>query len=435
MAHDFYYYGAIGDGVHDDTTNIQDALLAEIAPIVTPGRFRLTATLYGQPNQVLQSGLTPELCQFVRDSAYGPTLKFGTDEAHAGAVKVSGIWFNHTYEFNNGLTYVPGTSYNILNKDPNSAHVQIYQGQNVEVGRIWVSGLGWGVDLVDSTVVWVEKVIANGMWDAFEPGLQDTTSSLSFRASAPDKRCAVIDVTQCHFGGYGSSAARTVTTGNASVTKTPNNGPRFGIYMTSGEKFDVHRNYLGGHSENNLFINANATINHGHVDHNMFDAARTYSMRINSTTSQHFVNQLEIANNTGIGYGLDEGFLHMEDSGGNTSGMGLQIHDNKGQMYAKTPIRLDRVYGAEVHDNTFGGYNCDGSTISDPYVQSGMIVGPNCADIHSHDNTWGGGVTDPRSANHCKWGEYFSNNVNHSSHNINSNGLGEPGGTLIGGPV
>ncbi len=42
-------------------------------------------------------------------------------------------------------------------------------------------------------------------------------------------------------------------------------------------------------------------------------------------------------------------------------------------------------------------------------------------------------ITDPRGANHCKWGAYFSNNVNHSASNERSAGMGEPGGTLVGG--
>lgn len=432
MTRSLKYFGARGDGVTDDTQQIQDALNSELELNVTPGRYMVSGTLTGRPNQVLR-GVTPELCQFVRRDAYGTTLKFGTDAAHAGAVSISGIWFNHEYTFNNGAAYVPGTSINILNKDPNAAHVQIYQGQNVRIKDCWAYGVGYGIDFIDSTVIWVRRCLTNGMWDAFEPGLQDSTSGISFRASTSDKRCAVIDVSQCHISGYGPGAPRTVTTGNASVTKSLNAGARYGVYMTSAERFVIGDNYIGGQSENSIFISAEAIVNHGHISRNMLDAARAYSIRINSANANHFANFIDIHDNTGVGYGIEEGFLHLEDSGSRTAAMRLHVHDNIGHFYSKAPIRLDRTYGAKVHDNTFGGYNCDGSTITDPYVQAGMVVGSECSDVESFDNTWGGGVTDPRSANHCKWGAYFSNNVNHSASNERSAGMGEPGGTLIGG--
>jgi hypothetical protein len=47
-----YAGGAKGDGVHDDTAAFQAAITASHFVTVPPGRYRLTATLVGQPGQV-----------------------------------------------------------------------------------------------------------------------------------------------------------------------------------------------------------------------------------------------------------------------------------------------------------------------------------------------------------------------------------------------
>ena len=131
------------------------------------------------------------------------------------------------YAFNNGPNFEAGNSTEILNPDPTASHLQvmllllppllpvsfclclclsvsvfvslslslcaslspalpgslshhcgcclqIIQGQGVRIRDCWFSNLGNGLELVDSSLMWVERSIFNGLWDRHTPALQDS---------------------------------------------------------------------------------------------------------------------------------------------------------------------------------------------------------------------------------------------------------------------
>lgn len=117
-------FGAKGDNSTDDTAAIQAALNASTKVYFPDGIYVVSATLTVQANTKLY-GSTPETCRLHRSTVYGDTIRTANP---AGAFEVDGIWFWHTETFNNGSTYVAGTSNNILNNDTNSCHLNIISG-------------------------------------------------------------------------------------------------------------------------------------------------------------------------------------------------------------------------------------------------------------------------------------------------------------------
>ena len=426
-------FGAVGNGVTDDTVAIQAALNATRNLYFPDGTYIVSATLTMQPDTQLQ-GTTPEKCLFQRTTAYGDTFKIGAaGVANAGSVTIKGFWFYHIYSFNNGTTYVAGTSVNILNKNPTAIHLNIFAGQNVRIEDCWFTGLGHGIKFTDSTQMWVNRCIFNGMWDLSIVAMQDTTSSIYATASASNKRCALMHISHCMINGHSASAAVNVTTGSVTTAKTLNNGPRYGIFIQSCEQFSINNNYIGGQSAHNIYIETTAITGHGHITSNMIDGASEYSIRVICTNVTYPVSYLMINNNTAVGYGNDKGFLWLQENGTIAPATRVNINDNNIQFYLRAPIKIERTSGVKISGNTVAAYNSDNSVTSDPYVQAGIVLDITCAFCVSTNNLYGGGINFASAANNCKWGIYYYSAVNNFSALERTTGLGIAGGTVVGG--
>lgn len=431
-------FGAVGDGVTDDTAAIQAALSASTYVLVPPGNYKLSATLTMQNDTVLL-GTQPVQCVFSRSTVYGDTVTVGTASSHAGAIRIEGIWFNHTYAFNNGSTYVAGTSTNITNKDPTAAHVRMTQGQHVRIRNCWFAGVGYGIDFIDTNLMWVENCLFGGMWDANVAGLQDSTASIYCRPST--NICTALRVTGCWVGGYGAAAATNVTTppgggiGSVTVSKTLNAGPRYGIWIKSSESFTIENNYIGGQSGNSIYLSATAILSHGRIAGNMMDAASDYSILIESQSAATWPNLITIEGNTGVGYGLDKGFLWIKDTGQPRSATFITMSNNIVQYYYRCALRFEKVKGLKLSGNTVAAYNSDAAltTANDPYSMAGAIFDVNCTLVDCVGNSWGGAINDPTGTNYCKWGPYFYAATGNSATSESGNGLGNTGGSVVGG--
>lgn len=419
---------------HDDTAAIQAALSAPLNPIyVPPGNYWLSSTLTGQPGQIIR-GETPETCRFYRATAYGDTLDIGTSSSNAaGAVEVSGLFFLHQYAFNNGPTYVAGTSTDIWNRDSGARHLAITNGQNVRIKDCWFWGCGYGIQFVDSTVLWVDRCIFTGMWDVNATGLQDSITSINAHPSSSSTRCAEMNITNCSIGGYGTAAPTSVTVGNVEVQKALNAGTFWGIYVESCEQFNISNNYIGGQSGHSIYLSSVAILNHGTIHDNDFDGAGSYSIMMESDSTSTAPNNIIIHHNTGVGYDLDEGFVFLNQRSTNPAMTRIAISHNVVQDYYQTPILVFGAVGVEISHNTVSAYNVDGDTSGNSQIESGCYVDSTASYVNSFSNTWGGGVNDPTSSNHCKWGIYFASMATNTTANERSAGLGLAGGSVVYG--
>jgi len=433
-------FGATGNGTTDDTAAIQAALTASQYVFFPPGTYKVTATLTARSDSYLL-GLHPELCQLKRTTVYGDTITVGSPGTHAGSMTVEGLWFNHTYTFNNGSTYVAGTSTSITNKDPTSVHLAINYGQNVRIRDCWFYGIGYGIEFLDSTVMWIERCLFNGMWDANVSGLQDTTAGIWLHTSSSATRCGILNITGCHIAGYGAAAATNVTTpegggtGSVIVSKTLNAGMKYGVYIQSCERFSINDNYIGGQSSHCIYLSAAAVIGHGAIHDNMIDGAADYSIVLESQDNSYFPNFINIHHNTAVGYGIEKGFLWVKDTSHTYSANFIDVSDNVGQYYYRAPMRFEKAKGIKLANNQFSGYNSDHAltTANDPYTMAGAVFDASCVFVDCSGDKWGGAINDPSGTNYCKWGLYFYSTTNNSASSQISVGFGLTGGTIVGG--
>lgn len=170
---------------------------------------------------------------------------------NASNVTVSGLFFWHLYQFNNGLTYIPGTSTSLTNINSTGSHLNIYGGQDVRISDCWFEGNHQSISLTDSFNIWIDRCNLNGIWDANVPALQDTIAGIFCTGSVAGiggaaTRCANVNITKCNIAGYGTAAATNVTTNGVTVSKTLNAGILYGVRIQTAEHFTISDNYIGG---------------------------------------------------------------------------------------------------------------------------------------------------------------------------------------------
>ncbi|MDY4338793.1 glycosyl hydrolase family 28-related protein [Xanthomonas sp. LF07-6] len=425
-------FGAVGDSTTDDTAAFQRALDASNKVYLPDGVYKVSATLVARPGLHL-IGSTPENCRILRTNTYGDTLQVGSTSASAGNVTVSGVFFWHYYSFNNGNTYVPGTSTSVTNRNTTGSHLQILSGQNVRITDCWFEGNRNNIYMRDSYNIWIDRCNFNGIWDANREGLQDTECGIYMDTTSNSTRNDNINISHCRIGGYGPSEPTDVTTNGVTVSKVLNAGIRFGIRIRSAERFTISDNYIGGQAENSILIESKSIVAHGEIHDNMLDGAFNYSILIRALNASSVPNFINIHHNTGVGYGFDLGFVKVQQFEGVAGGWQISINSNILQYYRGCPIYIDNAVGVSIFGNHVSAYNSDGSTNRDLTTQSGCFVGSASSMVHSHGNLWGGGINNPSSANYCRWGIAFQDSSLGTASNERSLGLGLEGGTLVGG--
>lgn len=213
---------------------------------------------------------------------------------------------------------------------------------------------------------------------------------------------------------------------------TFNCGPQYGIYVGCCESLVIADNYIGGQATNSIKVEANGIVSHIRIHDNMMDASALYSILFTSLSSSYLPSFINIHNNTGVGYGFEQGFVKFQDSGsGIPAGAYINISDNTAQYYTNTPIYIQNALGVKISNNVVAAYNSFGSTTSDFSVQAGCFVGSSSKHIHSTGNSWGGGINSPLSANNCKWGIAFqTTDASYSAANEQGVNLGLAGGSV-----
>lgn len=399
--------GAKGDNVNDDTAEIQAALSACAKIYVPAGVYLLSATLLGQSGGTA-IGESRERVQFRRSTVYGPTLQFGLagPTNNAGSIVVKGISFIHVSDYNNGATYVAGTSTSLTNKET-APHIAVYKGQNVIIDENRVTGAG-GIVIYGCTSPRVSRNYINGQWDAVNSGLQEAFSGIGLYQFIDTDDSVYFNTEAVIFhnyiGGYGSTPSRSKTVGNAVFSVVQNYGPNFGIYCETSEGLDIHDNYIGGCHGNLILLSCQNLIGLVRIHHNFFDAARTYAIQIQTGVSTTWPNMVTIDHNTSQGYGIDEGFLYVNDTGvGAPSCANLTIAYNIGQQYQKSAVYISGAKGVLHIGNQWRDYNCKGSTDNNRVNSSGLYSTA-CYMIDSSNNLYGGSTNDPVGANSCQYG-------------------------------
>lgn len=179
-------YGAVGDGTHDDSPNIQAAI--DDAKAHGGGKVYLPhGTYYVNSTIQVPSSVSLYGCSSVngtiikRTGDYGDTFIIGkSDEVQVFGVEMSDMWIWHINNYENGQ---PSSTFeNPVNS--NTAHVRLYGGvacifRNIRTWNLPYNFIVYG----GVRCVW-EHCSVRGLYDHTESILQVTHSAFQFNYSA-----------------------------------------------------------------------------------------------------------------------------------------------------------------------------------------------------------------------------------------------------------
>jgi hypothetical protein len=423
-------YGAVGNGVTDDTVAIQAAATAAgISGVVyiPKGIYIVSATitfLYDQ--QVHGEGFENTIIIRGGTRLYGDTFKFGTSNvgyAAAGACSLSGIWFQH------GTGYATGSTTIDYRATDGSAHVRVTSGQQVDIRdcRFW--RLPYQVVFDSTTLFNMENCWVQGVWDNVNVGTQEGIASVWLTNTYNSCVTGTFDKMK-FFGAI--SASRSTTWGSATVTQVNDIGSIYGLLINACEDLLVTNSYFGGHNTHSVHTECSSTVanNEHRYINNFFDGCgralpapggRSISVRAGDATAA--LRNLVIIGNT---FNSEtNGFQAIATVNPiNTSNYVINTGIIAGNTFngtIATAVYLYNVRGVVISGNSFSDWNdLNGSAIpaedwtyaiyvdrSIDVVVSGNMIGhlgsytyngigfgattTNCKQL---GNTWSSGVTN-----------------------------------------
>ena len=366
-------FGAVGDGVADDTAAIQAAITAAGSGgtiNIPKGTYNVSATLNGLINQqILGSGPNETIIQ--RTGDYGNTLYFSL----AGAAKISGIWFNLTPGYTSGST-------TIANNATSGAHLQLDNGQFAVVDDCWFWRMPYGIHINGCTITTIQKCWFQGLWDDNNVGLQEGIANIFLDSSISGN--AIININNCYINGW-KSALRTITftasDGTVSVSQSQSIGSKFGILVYACEDLCITNNFIGAHNISGIYalLQPGSTSLDWRIIGNFLDDGSPFEYGANiyfGSAGTAGINGLTITGNVFNNETVGKHAITAYNAASSTSSVitNFTISSNTFQAYVGTPISLYQAVNGVISNNTITGYNCLNTSAGADVTFSAAII-------------------------------------------------------------
>lgn len=383
-----------------------------------------------------------------------PAFQFGKPDGSqaASSVHIIGCRFQNFPTFNNGSSYVPGTSTSLTNGETHGeSHVSIYGGQHVVIENNWFLDKPYGIVCSGCTDVLIDKQNSfTGLWDYATSGLQQSIAAIWLRSNSSYGTTQTVHIMDNYIaGGYlspfrfvplgqrtstisgckptnasgGTTSANQPSNGDPSSNCAPwyqeNVGTQYGVLVDQVEGLDVHHNYFGGQDANAVKLQPLTSINNVRISANFFDASRLATVY---ATSQN--------PGTGTSVGID---IYDNDFNGQYNGLGaLQIdqvnnnstlvpslyggsfHDNVVQNHYGTDAYVTGAVAFQIHHNIFSAYNVYNASPSqiDFAHDTGVFVTGQSSGVAVENNKFGGNTNSFNGTNnYMRFGAYVGNNA------------------------
>lgn len=421
------FYGAVGDGVTDDTAAIQTAFNTSKVIHFPAGRYIVSNTLMLQGDAKI-TGDGPEITILQRTANYGNTFNIGTTGAGLGALafSIEGLWF---YKPQTGTPGATSISHPVA---ANAAHIQVIVGAACNIKRCWFSTMPYGITFQQTTVFTVEDCKFNGLWDPKTPALQEAKAAIWVKSTGGYNVSGVIRNNYIA-GGY-ASASRPVTIGATTINFSESIGTQVGLQIDTCEDLLITGNYFGGQSNSCIELNRQNILSGVRITDNFFDAATVRC--INTTTSGDPIVSLIIANNEFNGQTYGKEALRVQNPGNVNSVVKLIMANNSFENFATCPIILSGVTGGLVTGNSISAYNFFNGYPGSADQTSGIYINGTTNRVFCNGNQLGGGVNylsptnTGSSPNKCQWGIFATAAGLATAANTQNAGLGLSGGGL-----
>lgn len=420
--------GADRTGAFDSAPAFQRAANASKKIRVPFGRYQLDSTVSLRGGTYIEGdGREGTILQ--RTTNQGHTFTIGVTGDHAGNFRISGLWFYKPQ------TYVSGSTTSITYPVAyNSAHIQVFAGQDCDICENYFWNMPYGVLVQDTSLLRIQRNNFLGIWDTQVSGLQEGRASIYLAQG--NAYNVLVDISENHISGGYFATNRTKTIGTVTYVTNEQIGPLLGIYSETSEGLNIHHNYLGGHSQ---YCIATACINISaqlKILDNFFDGGRDGTIKLLSGTNPGIhVNNFHISRNGFNGQQVCPEAISSNFTGNVRSAVTGIINDNIFENHLACPVNLDGVTAVDIKDNKFQAYHNRGGGAGSAGFSAGLVIGANCLAVNTSGNSYGGGTNDPMSNNNCQWGEYWvaGSTGTAALFRINGVGLGLAGGALIAG--
>lgn len=437
-------FGALGDGVTDDTAAINAALSSGAKLVYFPvGTYVVSSQLTVPPGVCLE-GAAMFSTWIARTATHTQdTMVVGQDVAGstAGSFTIRNLTFYRNITFNGGQSYSPGVSTTVDNiLTGGQAHLRVNASQNALIERCWFFEMPYDIVLVGCALTTIRSCAFSGsIWDNLTAGLQEGIAQVWLTgAVSSGAQCTLINIESSNFSGGFASAPRSHTIGTATPTFADNIGPEYGIKVSGVEGLVVTNSYLGGQNIACIVFQASngKVCSNIKIAQNFLDGAAGQCILFDHTDAS---GASVLVNLTGNVYNCETNCgnaIYANDSNGAASLFQATIHGEVIMASNRAPIILRGAVGVLVSGCNISGYNYWGSTGADPSVSAGCFVvlgAANSDKIVTIGNLWGGGVNNLSGTNNCQWGVYFGGAAptSNSSSLERSNGLGMVGGALV----
>lgn len=405
-------YGAVGDGVTDDTAAIQAAINATVSALdhrlyFPQGTYKVSATLNVLGTVYLQ-GAGKWRTQIYRTGDYGDTMRWGSPSSGVTDIQMSDMWLLYDYGM---VTNGSGQVLSIVRKPTTGSHLHIYNGINCRMNRCRLDNMVDNMIVDAGAYTSFHECEFQGLFDSTVPALQASISNVTLTSSGGLGHPAVITFDNCSFYGY-YSVPRTVTYNGTPVPNLSENlGPLYMMRVSSVEVLRIEGGYMGGANSYSLILDTSlSTTSSVNVRGVHFDGDRLSNICITNSAGAGTAYNTLIQGCTFVGGNGLNCILVPDNLGvGTAPYFGLDIVGNDMYQVVSTPITLSDGQGARIIGNNIRSYNIY-NAYSTQATSSAIAIMGNAKKSYTGQNSVGGGVNyeAPGANNRCNYGVYVA---------------------------
>jgi len=407
-------FGAVGDGVTDDTAAIQACATA----VGYGGKMYFPQGTYFVSATITLRGATkmygdgPNSTIIYRTGNYGNTFVCGTvanTSEPAREFECYGILFQHSTPRAAGQMVLP-------NLATSGAHLALYGAQNATIDNCWFWRLPAQIQFNGGTLVTVNNCQFLGTWDPQTPALQEGVIQIHNLVSAVYGNPTTHVYTGNKF--FGDKETRSITyspsSGPVTVTAVDTIGSQYGILCQGLEDFVCSNNYFGGQSVAQIAVKnaTNGSVIDWRLASNFFDGiSKGQAVLFAPDVSNLFSLGVIIEGNMFVD-NFNSIFVVQNSVSNNPSVYNLDISNNVMIAGRATPILLNGAAGFTVDGNKITNYNAyDLSSTDLSYASAIFSNGTNQKGLIA-TNVIGGGsnvLQNTTLVNFCYFGVVVSN--------------------------